>query len=45
MNAALPLLYTCDVSPEFFRTLDNAPFTEQELADFNEHSFLQSAEA
>lgn len=31
MNAALPLLYTNEVSPEFLRSLDKAPFTEQQL--------------
>lgn len=36
MNAALPLMYTNEVSPEFLRTLDKAPFTEQQLAGFNE---------
>ena len=38
MNAALPLLFTNEVSPEFLRTLDKAPFTEQQLADFNEQA-------
>ncbi|AZE48399.1 hypothetical protein C4K04_2727 [Pseudomonas chlororaphis] len=38
MNAELPLLYTNEVFPEFLRTLDKAPFTEQELADFNEQA-------
>ena len=38
MNAALPPLYTNEVSPEFLRTLDKAPFTEQELAGFNEQA-------
>ena len=36
MNATLPLLYTNEVSPEFLRTLDEAPYTEQQLAGFNE---------
>ena len=44
MNAALPLLYTNEVSSEFLRTLDKAPFTEQLLAAFNEHAFLHSVE-
>lgn len=38
MNAALPLLYTNEVSPEFLRTLDKSPFTEQQLAGFDEHA-------
>lgn len=38
MNAALPLLYTNEASPEFLRTLGNSPFTEQQLADFDEHA-------
>lgn len=38
MNASLPLLYTNEVSPEFLRTLDNSPFTEQQLADFDEQA-------
>lgn len=38
MNAALPLLYTNEVSSEFLRTLDKAPFTEQQLAGFNEQA-------
>lgn len=35
MNAASPLLYTNEVSPEFFRALEKSPFTEQQLAGFN----------
>ena len=38
MNAALPLLHTNEVSPEFLRTLDKSPFTEQQLAGFNEQA-------
>lgn len=38
MNTSLPLLYTNEVSPEFLRTLDNSPFTEQQLASFNEQA-------
>lgn len=38
MNAALPLLYTNEVSTEFLCTLDKSPFTEQQLADFNEQA-------
>ncbi len=38
MKAALPLLYTNEVSPEFLRTLDKSPFTEQQLAGFNEQT-------
>lgn len=38
MNATLPLLYTNEVSPEFLPTLDNSPFTEQQLAGFNEQA-------
>lgn len=29
MNAALPLLYTNEVSPEFLHTLDKSPFADQ----------------
>ncbi|MFJ4396217.1 hypothetical protein [Pseudomonas sp. NPDC089396] len=38
MNAAFPLLYTNEVSPEFLRTLDDSPYTEQQLAGFNEQA-------
>lgn len=38
MNASLPPLYTNEVSPEFLRTLDNSPFTEQQLAGFSEQA-------
>ena len=34
----LPLLYIHKVSPEFLRTLDKSPFTEQQLAGFNEQA-------
>lgn len=30
--------YTNEVSPEFLRTQDKSPFTEQQLADFNEEA-------
>lgn len=38
MNASLSPLYTNEIPPEFLRTLDNSPFTEQQLADFNEQA-------
>ncbi len=38
MNATSALLYTNEVSPEFLRTLDKSPFTEQQLAGFNEQA-------
>ncbi|MCK3838923.1 MULTISPECIES: hypothetical protein [Pseudomonas] len=38
MNAALPPLYTNELSAEVLRTLDKAPFTEQQLAGFNEQA-------
>jgi hypothetical protein len=36
MEHAAPQLYTNEVSPEFLRILDKSPFTEQQLADFDE---------
>ncbi|NWC95033.1 MULTISPECIES: hypothetical protein [unclassified Pseudomonas] len=36
MEDAAPRFYTNDVSPEFLRTLDKSPFTEQQLADFHD---------
>ena len=44
MNAALPLLYTNEVSPVVLRSLGNPTFTEQQLAAFNEQAFLHSVE-
>ncbi|MFP3518602.1 hypothetical protein SB766_20690 [Pseudomonas sp. SIMBA_077] len=38
MNAQLPLLHTNEASPEFLRTLDTSPFTEQQLAGFNDQA-------
>lgn len=38
MNASLPLLYTNEAPPEFLNQLDKSPFTEQQLANFNEHA-------
>ncbi|VVO12272.1 PAAR domain-containing protein [Pseudomonas fluorescens] len=38
MNAPLHPLYTNEVSPEFLRRLDDSPFTEQQLAGFNEQA-------
>lgn len=38
MHVALPQLYTNEASPEFLRTLDKSPFSEQQLADFNEEA-------
>jgi hypothetical protein len=38
MNASLSLLYTNEVSPEFLSQLDKSPFTEQQLASFNEQA-------
>ncbi|MGP0015886.1 hypothetical protein [Pseudomonas sp.] len=38
MNTVAPLMYTNEVSPEFLRTLDKSPFTEQQLAEFNEET-------
>jgi len=38
MNAEFPLLYTNEVSPEFLFNLDKSPFTEQQLAGFNEQT-------
>lgn len=36
MNTPSPQLYTNEVAPEFLRTLDDSPFTEQQLAEFSE---------
>ncbi|KJZ46129.1 MULTISPECIES: hypothetical protein [Pseudomonas] len=38
MNAPLHPLYTNEVSPEFLRSLDNSPFTEEQLAQFAEEA-------
>jgi hypothetical protein len=38
MNAPLHPLYTNEVSPEFLRSLNDSPFTEQQLAEFNEQA-------
>jgi hypothetical protein len=44
MNAASPQLYTNEVAPEFLRTLDKSPFSEQQLAGFNDQTSLPSIE-
>ena len=36
MNAPLHPLYTNEVSPEFLRRLDDSPFTEEQLAGFDD---------
>ena len=38
MNAPLHPLYTNEVSPEFLRSLNDSPFTAQQLAQFNEQT-------
>jgi hypothetical protein len=38
MNAPLHLSYTNEVSPEFLRSLNDSPFTAQQLAQFNEQA-------
>ncbi|WP_078821876.1 hypothetical protein [Pseudomonas synxantha] len=38
MNGSLPLAYTNQVSPEFLRNLDKFPFTERQLASFEEQA-------
>lgn len=38
MNSPLPLLYSNEVSPELLRNLDKSPFTEQQLAGFDEQA-------
>lgn len=38
MNAPLHPSYTNEVSPEFLRSLNDSPFTEQQLAQFNEQA-------
>ncbi|MEF9672940.1 hypothetical protein QNM99_14805 [Pseudomonas sp. PCH446] len=35
---SIALMYTNEVSPEFLRTLDKSPFTEQQLAEFSEEA-------
>ncbi|CAI8717984.1 hypothetical protein [Pseudomonas sp. IT-P176] len=45
MNAALPLLYTHDVSPEFLRALDQLPFAEPQFAGINEPAWLPRVRA
>ncbi|WP_339435775.1 hypothetical protein [Pseudomonas sp. EL_65y_Pfl1_R32] len=44
MNAASPPLYTNKVSPEFLRTLNKSPFSEQQQAGFNKQASLPSIE-
>ncbi|VVO08747.1 hypothetical protein [Pseudomonas fluorescens] len=39
MNTAFSQRYIDEVSPEFLRTLDDSPFTEQQLTEFNEGLF------
>ena len=36
MNAPLYPSYTNEVSPEFLRRLDDSPFTEEQLAGFDD---------
>ncbi|MCW8275894.1 hypothetical protein IMF27_09460 [Pseudomonas sp. PCH199] len=38
MNGPLHPSYTNEVSPEFFRSLNNSPFTEAQLAQFDEEA-------
>lgn len=38
MPAASPTVYTNEASPEYLRTLDRSPFTEEQLAGFNEEA-------
>ncbi|HEF4761580.1 TPA: hypothetical protein SAN82_004037 [Pseudomonas putida] len=38
MNAPTHPLYTNEVSPEFLRRLDNSPFTEEQLAKFDDET-------
>jgi hypothetical protein len=38
MNASLPQLYTNELSPKVLHTLDKSPFTEQQLAGFDEQA-------
>lgn len=38
MNTTASPLYTNDVSPEYLRTHDKSPFTEQQLSTFNEQA-------
>lgn len=38
MNAPLHPLYTNEVSPEFLRSLNDSPFTEQQVAQFGEQA-------
>lgn len=38
MNAPSPQRFTNEVSPEFLRTLDESPFSEQQLAEFSEEA-------
>ncbi|VCU64041.1 hypothetical protein [Pseudomonas synxantha] len=38
MNGSLPLAYTNQVSPEYLRNLDKSPFTERQLASFDEQA-------
>lgn len=38
MNASSLLLYTNDITPDLLCTLDKSPFTEQQLASFDEHA-------
>lgn len=38
MTAPLHLAYTNEASPDYLRTLDRSPFTEQQLAGFSEEA-------
>lgn len=38
MSSAISTLYTNEVSPDFLRTFDKSPFTEQQLSSFNEQA-------
>ncbi len=38
MNASFPQLYNNDVTPELLHTLEKSPFTEHQLASFDEYA-------
>ncbi|WP_166363812.1 PAAR domain-containing protein [Pseudomonas akapageensis] len=38
MNAPLPQRFTNEISPEFLRTLDKSPFTDQQIVEFREEA-------
>ena len=41
MNAPLHPSFTNEVAPEFLRSLNDSPFTEQQLAGFSEQPLLR----